>query len=58
MAIKNENRRTVAQAMLDAMINRIDRNLENIPLPQGSKERDFDYERVINENVFLLRNWG
>jgi len=54
MAIKNENRRTVAQAMLDAMINKIDRKLEQIPLPQGSRDRHFDFEKVINENVQLF----
>ena len=52
MAIKNESRRTLAQAMLDAMINRIDRKLEQIPLPQATKERHFDFEKVINENVY------
>jgi len=54
MAVKNENRRTTAQAMIDAMINKIDRKLEQIPLPPGSNERDFDFERVINENVLLF----
>jgi hypothetical protein len=28
-------------------------NLEKIPLPPGNKDRHFDFERIINENVFL-----
>ena len=51
MAIKNENRRTTAQALIQHTINRIDAKLEKIPLPIGSKERHFDFERIINENV-------
>ena len=51
MAIKNENRRTTAQALIEHTINRIDAKLEKIPLPLGSKERHFDFERIIDENV-------
>ena len=51
MAIKNENRRTTAQAMIEHAVNRIAVQLEKIPLPIGSKDRHFDFERVINENV-------
>jgi hypothetical protein len=51
MAIKNENRRTTAQAMIEHTLNRISMQLEKIPLPIGSKDRHFDFERVINENV-------
>ena len=53
MAIKNEARRTTAQAMIEHTINRIDAQLEKIPLPLGSKDRHFDFERIINENVFV-----
>ena len=53
MAIKNESRRTTAQGIIDATINRIHMNLEKIPLPPGNKDRHFDFERIINENVFL-----
>jgi hypothetical protein len=51
MAIKNENRRTTAQTLIEHTINRIDSKLEKIPLPLGSKDRHFDFERMINENV-------
>ena len=51
MAIKNENRRTTAQAIIEHTINRIDSKLEKIPLPPGVKDRHFDFERIINENV-------
>jgi hypothetical protein len=54
MAIKNENRRTTAQALIEHTINRIDAKLEKIPLPLGSKDRHFDFERIINENVSCL----
>jgi hypothetical protein len=54
MAIKNENRRTTAQALIEHTINRIDAKLEKIPLPLGSKDRHFDFERVIDENVSCL----
>jgi hypothetical protein len=54
MAIKNENRRATAQGIIDATINRIHVNLEKIPLPPGNKDRHFDFERIINENVCLL----
>jgi hypothetical protein len=65
MTIKNENRRTTAQSIIDATINTIELQLEKIPLPPGSKDRHFDFERIINENVrrclrFLIgaRNGG
>jgi hypothetical protein len=51
MAIKNENRRTTAQTLIEHTINRIDSKLEKIPLPLGSKDRHFNFERTINENV-------
>ena len=51
MAIKNENRRTTAQALIEHTINRIETQLEKIPLPIGSKDRHFNFERIINENV-------
>lgn len=51
MAIKNEGRRTTAQGMIDAAIIRVDANLSKIPLPPGSKDRHFDFERILNENV-------
>lgn len=51
MAIKNENRRTTAQTLIEHTINRIDAKLEKIPLPLGSKDRHFNFERTINENV-------
>jgi hypothetical protein len=54
MAIKNENRRTTAQAMIEHTINRVATQLEKIPLPPGSKDRHFDFERVINENVLAF----
>ena len=54
MAIKNENRRTTAQAMIEHTINRVASQLEKIPLPPGSKDRHFDFERVINENVLAF----
>jgi len=53
MAIKNENRRTAAQTLIEYTINRIDSKLEKIPLPLGSKDRHFNYERMINENVLV-----
>ena len=53
MAIKNENRRTTAQAMIEHTINRISAQLEKIPLPTGSKDRHFDFEKVINDNVLI-----
>ena len=52
MAIKNENRRATAQGIIDATINRIEINLQKIPLPPGNKDRHFDFERIMNENVF------
>ena len=51
MAIKNENRRATAQAMIEHTINRIDTKLEKIPLPLGLKDRHFDFEKIVNENV-------
>jgi hypothetical protein len=51
MTIKNETRRTTAQSIIDATINKIDSQLEKIPLPPGFKDRHFDFERIINENV-------
>jgi hypothetical protein len=54
MAVKNENRRTTAQAMIEHTINRVATQLEKIPLPPGSKDRHFDFERVINENVLAF----
>jgi hypothetical protein len=54
MAIKNENRRTTAQALIEHTINKIDAKLEKIPLPLGSKDRHFNFERIVNENVILL----
>jgi hypothetical protein len=51
MAIKNENRRMAAQTLLERTINRTDSKLEKIPLPIGSKDRHFNFERMINENV-------
>ena len=56
MAIKNENRRTTAQALIEHTINRIDAQLEKIPLPPGLKDRHFDFEKIINENVMLTLN--
>jgi len=53
MAIKNENRRTAAHTLIEHTINRIDSKLEKIPLPLGSKDRHFNYERMINENVLF-----
>ena len=56
MTIKNETRRATAQSIIDATINKIDMQLEKIPLPPGSKDRHFDFERIINENVpYCLR---
>jgi hypothetical protein len=54
MAIKNEARRTTAQGMIDAAIIRVDANLSKIPLPPGSRDRHFDFERVLDENVISL----
>jgi CENP-Q, a CENPA-CAD centromere complex subunit len=51
MAIRNENRRATAQGMIEHTINRINTKLEKIPLPLGMKDRHFDFERVIGENV-------
>lgn len=58
MAIKNENRRTTAQALIEHTINKIDAKLEKIPLPLGSKDRHFNFERIVNENVLLLLPLG
>jgi hypothetical protein len=51
MAIKNENRRTTAQTLIEHTINRMDSKLAKIPLPPGSKDRHFNYEKIVNENV-------
>jgi hypothetical protein len=50
-AIKNENRKVVAQGVIDTMIARVEKQLERIPLPSGHKDRDFNFERMVNENV-------
>jgi len=50
-AIKNENRKRVAQGVIDTMINRVEKQLERVPLPPGHKDRDFNFERMVAENV-------
>ena len=51
MAVKNEDRRTTAQASTKHTINRIDSKLRKIPLPLASKDRYFQYERIVDEKV-------